>query len=506
MKLGRWSGVAAALTCLLAVAPRFATFMSAERWQEQGPVGPVPATLILAAGVAALAFGPLKPAGALLAALAGVALLLKPALWPIHHDGGPHSFTSETHLYYVVPGLLSSLLAVGLALAPKAGPWHRGHVWAVAGLSVPPSFVLMLTFFAGRGGFLDVAASLLPAIALAILAIALALRETGAPAAPVSPYAPTSLVPGFSYATDPGMQSLLRAVAQAPYLDGGAAGAVVGQRFGHFEIVELLGSGGMGRVYRTRDLRLLRDVALKLLPSEATHDPARRERFLREAQAAARINHPNVAAIYDVSLDGEAPFLVMELVTGVTLRRLLRDRSLDLPRLRSIALGVAAGLAAAHRQAIVHRDLKPDNVMCSAEGVAKILDFGVARLASDEARAAPGGAARAHHTRHGQLLGTPAYMSPEQARGEPVDLRSDLFSFGTMLVEMLTGAAPFARRTSDETLGAVAAAELPAAALAAMPSEPLRAVVRRCLAPAPAERYQSADELAAALAQAWPAW
>jgi serine/threonine-protein kinase len=307
-----------------------------------------------------------------------------------------------------------------------------------------------------------------------------------------------------SYAGEASLQSLIRAVAAAPPVHpgalapGGAPEALLGARFGPFVIVELLGRGGMGRVYRTRDERLLRDVAIKVLPPGA-RDAAQGQRLLREARAAARISHPNVAAIFDIGFEGNVPFIVMELCGGRSLRSVVSAGALPLPRAAPIATQIADGLAAAHLHGIVHRDLKPENVMVADDGWVKILDFGLARV---ELGAAAGGDAP-FHTQAGQIMGTPAYMSPEQARGDAVDARSDVFSFGALLLEMLSGRSPFLRSNLAATREAVLTVAVDPALYAPVPSI-LAPLIARCLTHDAAVRFAHAGELAHELRQRLP--
>src|SRR5579872_5648185 len=232
-----------------------------------------------------------------------------------------------------------------------------------------------------------------------------------------------------------------------------------GSTFGPYEIVAPLGSGGMGEVYKARDPRLQRFVALKVLAAGAALDPERRERFTREAQAIAALNHPNIVTIYSVEADGDAGFITMELVDGRPLSDALPSRGLPLARLLKIGIAVADGVAAAHQKGITHRDLKPANIMIGADdrdSRVKVLDFGLAKLA--DAAVVTGGVTEiptALDTGEGRILGTVAYMSPEQAEGKPIDARSDLFSLGVVLYEMATGRRPFTGGTSVSILSSI---------------------------------------------------
>ena len=274
-----------------------------------------------------------------------------------------------------------------------------------------------------------------------------------------------------------------------------------GSRLSHYEILGPLGAGGMGEVWRARDTRLGRDVALKLIRETIGADPEGRRRFEQEARATARLGHPNVVTLYDVGEHEGAPFLVCELLEGETLRARLQAGALPARRALEWAAQVARGLASAHEKGILHRDLKPENVFVTREGVLKILDFGLARLRpADEA---PGSSSEAvtasQHTRAGTVLGTLAYMSPEQARGLPLDERTDLFALGAILFEMLTGRRAFQRSTIPDTLSAILNVDPSDAGLPDdLPPRAAR-VLRRCLAKDAAERFRCAADLAAAL-------
>jgi len=269
-----------------------------------------------------------------------------------------------------------------------------------------------------------------------------------------------------------------------------------GERLGPYEILGGLGAGGMGEVYRARDPRLQRTVAIKVLPAAVSADPARRQRFEHEARAAGQLNHPNVLAVYDVGDREGVPYLVAELLEGETLRERLQAGALPVRKAADHALQVARGLAAAHDKGIVHRDLKPENLFLTKDGLVKILDFGLARL---ERTPEPGSEATAtvtSGTDPGTVMGTVGYMSPEQVRGEPADHRSDLFALGAVLYEMLTGARAFHRDTSVETLNAILKEE-PAEFPPDRQIPPaLDRVIRHCLEKKPEDRFQSARDLA----------
>jgi hypothetical protein len=270
-----------------------------------------------------------------------------------------------------------------------------------------------------------------------------------------------------------------------------------GSTLGPYRIVEAIGAGGMGEVYRARDPRLQRDVAIKVLSEDAAGDADRASRFEREARAVSGVNHPNIATVYDVGQEGSIRYIAMELVEGRSLRDEM-TRPLPLRRVTALAAGVAQGLARAHHAGIVHRDLKPDNVMLSADGVPKIVDFGLAKSVGANA----GDLSTATGTLPGSLLGTVAYMSPEQASGGAADFRSDQFSFGTMLYELAAGQHPFRRDTPAQTLAAIIEDDpAPLATIAPKVALPLRWIIERCLAKAPADRYGSTDDLARDLAR-----
>ena len=225
-----------------------------------------------------------------------------------------------------------------------------------------------------------------------------------------------------------------------------------GQRLGPYEILDALGAGGMGEVYRARDSRLGRDVALKVLPADRARDPDRLRRFETEARAVAALTHPHILAVHDVGTEDGLAFVVFELLEGRTLRRVLEAGPLAPRRVAEYAVQVCRGLAAAHDKGIVHRDLKPENLLLTRDGQVKILDFGLAKLVhGDES----GSGETSTTTDAGVVLGTAGYMSPEQARGRPADARSDLFSLGAVLYEMLSGRRPFAGDTAADTLSAI---------------------------------------------------
>ena len=271
-----------------------------------------------------------------------------------------------------------------------------------------------------------------------------------------------------------------------------------GARIGPYEIVGWLGAGGMGDVYRARDPRLGRDVAIKLLPEAVATDVHRLSRFEQEARAAGQLNHPNILAVYDVGTHAGAPYIVSELLEGESLRRRLQGGALASRRALDYARQTAEGLAAAHDKHIVHRDVKPDNLFVTNDGRVKILDFGIAKLSQ------PGDDLARHNgvpteTAAGMVVGTAAYMSPEQVRGETVDARSDIFNLGSVLSEMLTGRPAFARATAADTTAAILKEDPPAPLPTTVPPA-LERIVSRCLEKAREARFQSARDLAFALA------
>jgi eukaryotic-like serine/threonine-protein kinase len=266
-------------------------------------------------------------------------------------------------------------------------------------------------------------------------------------------------------------------------------------RLGPYEIISAIGAGGMGEVYRARDPRLNRDVAVKILRADTSDNPERRARFEREARAVALLNHPNIVAIFDFGEESGIQYTVSELVVGESLRALLRHGALPTRRLLDIAVQIADGLAAAHSAGIAHRDLKPENIMITEDGRAKILDFGLARQTDPTARGESDGLSTlsAHMTQPGTVLGTANYMSPEQARGGSIDYRSDQFSFGLILYELASGKRAFSKESAVEILAAIVKEE-PAALDAKLPP-PLRWIIDRCLIKDPRQRYESTRDL-----------
>ena len=276
-----------------------------------------------------------------------------------------------------------------------------------------------------------------------------------------------------------------------------------GARLGSFEIIGPLGAGGMGEVYRARDPRLGRDVAIKVLPLDVASDRERLKRFEKEARSASALNHPNIVTIYETGTSDGLPWIAMEHVDGETLRTLVSAGPLPIKKLLNVGVQIAEGLARAHDVGIVHRDLKPENVMVTKDGLVKILDFGLAKLqgpvsgGSDKESQLP----TMTGTSPGIVLGTVGYMSPEQASGKQVDFRSDQFSFGSILYEMATGKRAFQKKTAVETLTAILNEEPePIAQINPQTPAPLRWILERCLAKEPDGRYVSSRDLARELA------
>ncbi len=270
--------------------------------------------------------------------------------------------------------------------------------------------------------------------------------------------------------------------------------------FGPYEIISPLGVGGMGEVYRARDARLNREVAIKVLPEFLSTDADRLRRFEQEARAAAALNHPNILAVYQMGTTEGVPYLVSELLEGETLRETLRRGPLPLRKSINYAIQIAHGLAAAHEKGIIHRDLKPENLFITRDGRVKILDFGLAKVV-DSKEEEPGPALTLPlRTEAGLVLGTMGYMAPEQVREKPADFRSDIFAFGAILHEMLTGQRAFQKSTTADTIGAILHQDPPSVSQLS-PNTPVAVerVVHRCLEKNPEQRFQSAADLAFAL-------
>ena len=280
---------------------------------------------------------------------------------------------------------------------------------------------------------------------------------------------------------------------------------LAGRTLLHYRVVEKVGEGGMGAVYKAVDTHLDRAVAIKVLPPDKVADPERRQRFVQEAKAASALRHPNIVVIHDIAADGGRDFMVMEFVEGQSLDALIGRKGLKLNEALGWAVQIADGLAKAHAAGIVHRDLKPTNVMVTADGLVKILDFGLAKLTEDVPAAGAGptmtlDAEGRPRTEEGFIVGTAAYMSPEQAEGRRVDSRSDVFSFGAVLYEMLTGRKAFGRESGIKTLAAVLNEEpkRPSDLNEAVPAE-LERVLVRCLRKDPQRRWQTMSDLKVAL-------
>ena len=307
--------------------------------------------------------------------------------------------------------------------------------------------------------------------------------------------------------TDPQLraevQSLLDQQADS-FLEGAPVSAIKtlrpGVKLSNFEIVELIGQGGMGEVYRARDVRLKREVAIKVLPPSMVRDPDRIARFEREARAAGSLNHPNIVAVYDTGHDGDTYWIASELVAGEPLAGVIRHGPLAPRKAIEIAAQIADGLAAAHTAGIVHRDLKPANIMVARDGRVKILDFGLAKQRRPGAASTTvdlSGDLNGDLTGEGVVMGTAGYMSPEQVRGEEVDHRSDLFSAGVVIYETLTGTRAFSGGSSVEVMHAILTDDPPELPASVPPA--LAGIVGRCLEKEPHRRFQSAADLAFAL-------
>jgi eukaryotic-like serine/threonine-protein kinase len=268
---------------------------------------------------------------------------------------------------------------------------------------------------------------------------------------------------------------------------------MTGRKLGNYDIVDKLGEGGMGQVWRAKDARLNRTVAVKILPADVAGDTVRRERFEQEARALGALNHPNIVAVYDVGQSDGQAYIVSELVEGEPLRAVIERGPVPQRKMLDIAVQTAEGIAAAHALGIVHRDLKPENIMISRDGRVKVLDFGLAKqnapITEETATIAL--------SSPGMVLGTVGYMSPEQVRGEVVDARSDIFSFGCVLYEMASGKQPFTGKSAADAMSAVLREDPPE--LNPAPSAGVAAILHRCLEKDPARRFQSAADLAFAL-------
>jgi Tol biopolymer transport system component len=273
-----------------------------------------------------------------------------------------------------------------------------------------------------------------------------------------------------------------------------------GSRLGPYEITDAIGAGGMGEVYRARDTQLGRDVAIKVLPSFLSADPDRLRRFEQEARAAAALNHPNILVVFQLGTHDGVPYLVSELLEGSTLREPMQRGVLPIRKAVDYGVQIARGLSAAHEKGIVHRDLKPENVFVTKDGRVKILDFGLARLLPQRGEVEVNAPTLSDLTDPGTVMGTVGYMSPEQVRGKPADHRADIFAFGAILYEMLTGKRAFQKSTSAETMTAILNEEPPGLSqLVPLAPPAMQRVVHRCLEKSPEQRFQSASDLAFAL-------
>src|SRR5215469_10704014 len=283
----------------------------------------------------------------------------------------------------------------------------------------------------------------------------------------------------------------------------------IGTQLGSHEITALLGKGGMGEVYRARDLKLKREVAIKILPEEFSRDADRVRRFQREAEILASLNHPNIAAIYDFEETSRTRYLVLELVEGETLADRIARGPVPVDEALDIAKEIAEALEAAHERGIIHRDLKPANVKLTPEGKVKVLDFGLAKVLDEEpffAQLQDSPTLTIGATRVDAILGTAAYMSPEQAIGKPADRRSDVWSFGAVLYEMLTGTTAFTEDSARETLAAVVKLEPDWEKVPASTPAPVRKLLRRCLTKDRTQRLQAMGEARIALENPAAEW
>src|SRR5262245_18634286 len=286
----------------------------------------------------------------------------------------------------------------------------------------------------------------------------------------------------------PVMALAAEALAEQP------AQAMPGRRIGHYNILSRLGSGGMGEVYLAEDLKLARKVAIKRLPPALMSDEEARKRLLREARAAAALDHPNICTIYEVGDETGRSFIVMQYIEGETLAARIKRERLELNEALAIAIQVAEALQEAHQHGIIHRDIKPQNLMLTARGQVKVLDFGLAKVARERVVASEDSDTSSLMSTPGTILGTVRYMSPEQVRGERLDVRSDIFSFGMTLYEMLSGRRPFEAKSTAEIISAILTREAPPLEQSSAP-EKLGRIVQRCLEKDPARRYQIMREV-----------
>ncbi|NUO54067.1 MAG: serine/threonine protein kinase [Polyangiaceae bacterium] len=506
---------AAAACALVALALALRVFFAQETREIDRIIGILSGMCAATALAFALAHDA-RALGAILAAPTGVILAIKSWVLPMSYreysSGRTSTFgpTAETHLYYFVPGFLLCVLVLIFLVVPVGGsPSTRKEVHlffrvggGVVGLLAAAG--LLLTFTSSRGDTVHLLSALLPSVIVALASTASLIRgnvdEEAPRSARGSPY--RELAPVFSSVSSAASlesDALIRAVARAPAppvnaLPTRLIAAPPGTRIGPFVVLAALGAGGMGIVYRARDERLGRDVALKLLPPHLAMDPMRRARFLREARAAASVVHPNVAAVFELG-EGEPPFIAMELVAGESLRAALMRGPFARAEVHRYASAIASGLAEAHARSIVHRDLKPENVMISSDGVPKIVDFGLARAVDGPADGMGVTVEQASLTRSGFVAGTPRYMAPEQATGGEIDARADVYAFGLLVYELAVG-GPL-----DPDAAAFRRGELAASQLEHSVPE-LAPIVARCLAFDPASRFTDARELVGALRSA----
>ena len=286
-------------------------------------------------------------------------------------------------------------------------------------------------------------------------------------------------------------------------------GDLIGQSIGHYRIESLLGVGGMGEVYLARDERLGRKVALKLLPEHLTEDETQLSRFKTEARTASALNHPNILTVHEIGAEGNRHFIATEFIEGITLRALLRRGRMNLHDALEIAVQVASALAAAHETGVVHRDIKPENIMLRPDGYVKVLDFGIAKLTEPEAESAFVAPERRRFckARPGLVIGTAQYMSPEQARGQTGDARSDIWSLGVVLYEMIAGNPPFSGETPGDCIAFIPKAEPPplSSVLSNVPIK-LQSIVEKALRKNSDERYQRIKEMLADLGVSSLSW
>ena len=268
-----------------------------------------------------------------------------------------------------------------------------------------------------------------------------------------------------------------------------------GERLAHYEILAQIGAGGMGEVYLAQDTKLDRNVAIKLLPPGLVADEHAKKRFLREAKAAAKLDHPNICAIYEVNEEAGRSFIVMQYIEGETLAKRIRRKSVDLPEALDVSVQIADALAVAHSRGVIHRDIKPANIMITPEGQAKVLDFGLAKVVQDRVSLQSQAETASLLTEPGVIVGTLPYMSPEQVKGEQLDVRSDIFSFGACLYEIVSGRHPFLGENAASTISAILTQEPPPLSRYANVPAELQRIARKCLDKDKENRYQSAREL-----------